>query len=94
MERQLMGPMRAQASLHSRMRSSLDELLLALEKARTDTVEGSERPAAAMGPARRLPAAQPSKQPLLERLRAKAQAAPVRDMRSMLNRHKENVVVN
>ncbi len=76
------------------MRSSLDELLLALEKARTDTVEGGARPAAATGPPRRLPAARLSKEPLLERLRAKAQAAPVRDMLSMLNRHKENVVVN
>ena len=74
------------------MRSSLDELLLALEKARVDTVE-CER-AGAAGQARRAAIGQPSKQSLLEQLRAKAQATPARDMRSMLNRHKENRVVN
>ena len=39
-------------------------------------------------------AMQPSKQTLLERVRGKAQAPAVRDMRSMLNMHKENRVVN
>ena len=79
-----------QASLHAHMRSSLDGLLLALEKARMDTVDG-ERVGAAHRAGRAAPG-QPSGQTQLERLREKAQAAPVRDMRSMLNRHKENCV--
>ena len=74
------------------MRRSLDDLLLTLEKARVDTVE-SDRPADGSRAGARRPL-QPSKQPLLEQLREKARVAPVRDMRSMLNRHKENRVMN
>lgn len=81
-----------QASLHAHMRRSLDNLLLTLEKARIDTV-GSDRPADGSQASSRRPL-QPSKQPLLEQLREKARVAPVRDMRSMLNRHKENRVMN
>ena len=81
-----------QASLHAHMRSSLDDLLLMLEKARVDTVE-SDRPADGGQAGARRPL-QPSRQPLLEQLREKARVPPVRDMRSMLNRHKENRVVN
>ena len=82
----------AQASLHAHMRSSLDELLVNLEKARVDTVEAGRPAAAAAGQSRR--PVLPSKQGLLERLREKAKAPPVRDMRSMLNRYKENWVMN
>ena len=81
-----------QASLHAHMRRSLDDLLLTLEKARVDTVE-SDRPAGGSQAGSRRPL-QPSKQPLLAQLREKATVAPVRDMRSMLNRHKENRVMN
>lgn len=77
-----------QASLHAHMRSSLDELLLDLEKARVDTVD-SERLGAAHQARRALPV-QPGKQSQLARLREKAQATPVKDMQSMLRTHKEN----
>ncbi|CAL5224776.1 g7518 [Coccomyxa viridis] len=76
------------ASLHAHMRSSLDELLLDLEKARVDTVS-SERLGAAHQARRALPV-QPGKQSQLARLREKAQATPVKDMQSMLRTHKEN----
>lgn len=77
-----------QASLHAHMRSSLDGLLLALEKARVDTVD-CERVGAAHQ-ARGVAPGQPGKQTQLQRLREKAQAAPVKDMKSMLYRFKEN----
>ena len=76
--------------MHAHMRSSLDTLLLALEKARMDTVECDRTGTASQ--AKRATAVQPSKQSLLERLRQKAHTAPVKDMRSMLNRYKENRV--
>lgn len=70
------------------MRGSLDDLLLALEKARVDTVDCKRLGAAHQ--ARRAVPGQPGKQSQLARLREKAQAAPVKDMQSMLSRHKEN----
>ena len=83
----------AQASLHEHLRGTYEELLGQLQSARCDSVEGGSRQGhrAVAVPAR---APTPVGGSLLDRIRAKAHAAPVRDMGSMLNRHKENVHAN
>jgi hypothetical protein len=80
-----------QASLHDHMKGTHEALLSELEAARCDTVD--ERPARVQRPVQRRAAA-PSQGGLLGRIRAKAHAPAVRDVGSMLNRHKENRAAN
>ncbi|CAL8472130.1 g11672 [Coccomyxa elongata] len=81
------------ASLHEHLRGTYEELLGQLQSARCDSVEGGSRQAhRAVAVPMRAPT--PVNGSLLDRIRAKAHAAPVRDMGSMLNRHKENVHAN
>lgn len=70
-----------------------EEHLAQLQRARCVIVEGGSRQGhrAASVPRRNPISAAGS---LLDRIRAKADAAPVRDMGSMLNRHKENLHAN
>ena len=73
------------------MRGSCEALLSELEAARCDTVD--ERPARAQRHVQRR-SAPPLQSGLLARIRAKAAAAPMRDVGAMLNRHKENRALN
>lgn len=82
----------AQASLHEHLRGTYEELLGQLQSARCDSVEGGSRQGHRTVTPMRAPT--PVNGSLLDRIRAKAHAAPVRDMGSMLNRHKENMHAN
>ena len=83
----------AQASLHEQMRIANEQLVAKLELARTDTANGTSRSRVRpVSVPRRY--ATPTEGSLLDRIRAKAHAAAVKDLGAMLNRHKENVRAN
>jgi len=79
--------------LHEHLRGTYEELLCQLQRARCDIVEGGSRQVhRAVSVPRRAPT--PVSGSLLDRIRVKVDSAPVRDMGSMLSRHKENVPAN
>lgn len=79
--------------MHEHLKGTYEELLCQLQRARCDVVEGGGRQVhSAVSVPRRAPTPVPGS--LLDRIRAKADSAPIRDMGSMLSRHKENVPAN